>query len=116
MSGRRVERVGEAVRQAIADMLVREIKDPRIGMITLTAVQLSDDLRHGKIYFSCLGDQATRERSLSGLRSAAGFIKTQLTRRLKLRYAPEIAFVFDPSVEGAEHLASLLKDTQPKDE
>jgi ribosome-binding factor A len=116
MSGRRAERVGEAIREAIAGMLLREIKDPRIGMITLTAVELSDDLRHAKVYFSCLGDEAAHQRSLSGLRSAAGFIKAQLTRRLKLRYAPELAFIFDPSVERANRLAGLLKDGPSKDE
>ncbi len=116
MSGRRVERVGEAIREAIAAMLLREIKDPRVGMVTLTAVEVSDDLKRAKVYFSCLGDEAARQRSLNGLRSAAGFIKTQLTRRLKLRYAPELVFIFDPTVEGAERLAHLLRAAQPKDE
>lgn len=116
MSGRRAERVGEAVREAIAELLLREIKDPRIGMITLTAVEFSDDLRHARVYFTCIGDETTRRRSLSGLRSAAGFIKTQLTRRLHLRYAPELNFVFDTSVEGADRLASLLKRAALEDE
>ena len=116
MSGRRAERVGEAVREAIADMLLRDIKDPRIGMITLTAVQFSDDLRHGRVYFTCMGDETSRRRSLSGLRSASGFIRAQLTRRLKLRYAPEIEFAFDPSVESADRLASLLKRPETEDE
>jgi ribosome-binding factor A len=115
MSRRRAERVGEAIRAAIADMLLRDIKDPRIGMITLTTVELSDDLRHGKVFFSCIGDEAVRQRSLSGLRSAAGFIRGQLTRRLKLRYAPDLAFVFDPTLEGAERLAHVLKESGPKD-
>ena len=70
MSGRRPERVAEAIRDVIAEMLLREIKDPRIGMVTLTSVELTDDLRHAKVYFSCVGDEAARERSLHGLRSA----------------------------------------------
>ena len=116
MSVRRAERVGEAVREVIAELLLREIKDPRIGMITLTGVELSADLRHGKVYFSCVGDEAARQRSLSGLRSAAGFIKAQVTRRLHLRYAPELTFVFDAAIEVADRLASLLRDARPKDE
>jgi len=116
MSGRRAERVGEAMREVIADLLLRDIKDPRIGMITLTAVEMSDDLRHARVYFSCVGDAATRERSLQGLRSAAGFIKGQVTRRLRLRYAPDVAFVFDPGIEGADRLASLLKEARLKSE
>lgn len=116
MSVRRAERVGEAVREVIADMLVREIKDPRIGMVTLTTVELTDDLKHAKVFFSCVGDAAARERSLHGLRSAAGFIRAQVTRRLKLRYAPEIIFQFDPSLEAADRLATLLRNAQVKDD
>ncbi len=116
MSGRRAERVGEAVRAAIADMLLRDIKDPRIGMVTLTTVQLTDDLRHARVYFSCVGDAAARDRSLHGLRSASGFIRAQLTRRLQLRVAPEVTFLFDPSLENAERLASLLAHTHSKDD
>ena len=97
-------------------MLLRDIKDPRIGMITLTAVALSPDLKHAKVFFSCVADEAGRQRSLSGLRSAAGFIKAQVARRLKLRFAPEITFLFDATVEEADLLATLLKDAaSPKD-
>ena len=118
MSGRRPERVAEAVRDEIAAMLTREIKDPRIGMVTITAVELSDDLKHGKVYFSCVGDSAARDRSLAGLRSAARFIKAQVTRRLQLRYAPDLTFVFDTSLEYAERVAQLLKQSErtPEDE
>jgi ribosome-binding factor A len=116
MSGHRAERVGDAVREAIAEMLLRDIKDPRIGMITLTTVEFSDDLKNAKVYFSCVGGAADRERSLKGLRSAAGFIKAQVTRRLKLRYAPELTFLFDPSLEVAGRIATLLKEAQTTDE
>jgi len=116
MSGRRAERVGEAIRGMIAEMLLREIKDPRIGMVTLTTVHLTDDLRHARVFFSCVGDAAARARSLNGLRSASGFIRSQLTRRLQLRVAPEVTFLFDPTLENAERLASLLNDTYRKDD
>lgn len=116
MSGRRVARVGEAMRAAIAELLARDIKDPRVGMVTLTAVDVSPDLRHARVYFSCLGDEAAREKSLAGLRSAATFIKGQIARRLRLRYAPEISFMIDPTVEQADRLATLLKQVTPEDE
>ena len=116
MSARRADRVGEALREAIAEMLLRDIKDPRVGMITLTSVELSADLKNAKVYFSCVGDAAARERSLNGLRSAAGFIKAQVTRRLKLRYAPELTFLFDPSLEVAGRIAELLQRTHPPDD
>jgi ribosome-binding factor A len=116
MSGRRADRVGEAVREVIAELLLRDVKDPRIGMVTLTSVELTDDLKHAKVYFSCVGDVAARQRSLHGLQSAAGFIKAQVTRRLQLRLAPEIVFVFDPRIEMSDRLATLLKAAAPKDE
>ena len=115
MSSRRAERVAEAVREVVADLLLREIKDPRVGMITVTSVDISPDLKHAKVYFSSVGDAAAHQRSLSGLRSAAGFIRAQVTRRLQLRRAPELTFAFDPSLEMAERLAALLKDAAPKD-
>jgi ribosome-binding factor A len=116
MSGRRAARVSESVREAVAEMLQRDIKDPRVGFVTITGVALTDDLRHARVLFSCIGDDAARERTLSGLRSASGFIKTQLMRRLKLRFAPEVIFQFDRSVADAENLASLLRDAQRRDE
>lgn len=115
MSSRRVERVSEAVREAIAEMLLREVKDPRIGFVTVTGVSLTDDLRHARVFFSCMGDELARQQTLAGLRSAGGFMKAQLMRRLKLRYAPEIVFQFDPSVAEAERLAGLLRDAQKGD-
>lgn len=116
MSSRRAERVGEAMREVIAELLTREIKDPRVGMVTLTAVDVSPDLRHARVYFSCLGEEAERQRTLAGLQSAAGFLKGQVARRLRLRYAPELTFMVDPTVEQADRLASLLKQVVPDDE
>ena len=110
---RRTERVADAMREAIAEMLVHGVKDPRIGMVTITAVAMSPDLRRARVYFSVLGDQAQRERSLAGLRSAARFIRGEVTHRLGLRVAPEIVFEFDPSIEEAVRVARLLKEALP---
>jgi ribosome-binding factor A len=106
---RRADRVGDAIQHAIAEMLLREIKDPRIGMVTLTAVRVSDDLRHARVFFSVIGDDAQRARSLAGLESARGYIRSHLARQLKLRVAPEIRFEFDPGLERAEAVARLLR-------
>jgi ribosome-binding factor A len=116
MSGRRADRVAEAVREVIAELLLRDINDPRIGMVTLTTVEFTDDLKHGRVYFSCVGDVAARERSLRGLRSAAGYIRSQVTRQLKLRHAPDLTFLFDPSLEIADRVATLLKEAQSRNE
>jgi ribosome-binding factor A len=112
---RRTERVAEALQAVIADLLLREIKDPRIGLVTVTGVKVSPDLRHARVYFSCLGDAARRAETLRGLTSAAGFMRTQVARSLKLRVAPEIGFEFDPSLEQAERISRLLKDVPPHD-
>jgi ribosome-binding factor A len=104
------------MRDTIAELLTREIKDPRIGMVTLIGVDVSPDLRHARVHFSCIGDDDARRRSLAGLQSAAGFIKGQLARRLRLRYAPDIEFIPDKTAEQADRLASLLKQVVPDDE
>ena len=109
---RRSERVADAIQQAVAELLLREIKDPRIGMVTITQCTMSPDLRHARIFFSCLGDESQRAESLRGLTSAAGFIRSQLTRRLALRVAPDLAFEFDPGLEQSERMARLLKNLE----
>ncbi|MBI4518854.1 MAG: 30S ribosome-binding factor RbfA [Deltaproteobacteria bacterium] len=116
MTGHRTERVADALRAVIAELLVRDIKDPRIGMVTLTGVEMSPDLKHARVFFSCLGDEAAHQRSLAGLRSASGFIKAQAARRLKLRFTPEITFIFDPALERAERLATLLRQAEQPDQ
>jgi ribosome-binding factor A len=113
---RRTDRVGEAIQALVAGLLVRDIKDPRIGLVTITGVSISPDLRHARIFFSTLGDDEQRVRSLRGLRSAAGFVRGQVAKQLNLRVAPEIAFEFDPSLEEAERLSRLLKQSPPSGE
>jgi ribosome-binding factor A len=110
---RRTDRVADAIRETLAELLLREVKDPRIGMITITAVNVSPDLHRARVFFSVLGDAAQRDRALAGLRSAAGFLRGELTHRLRLRVAPDLLFEFDPSLEQAARVARLLKDALP---
>lgn len=110
---RRTDRVADALQALIAELLLREIKDPRIGLVTLTGVRISPDLRHARVFFSTLGDAGAHAQALAGLQSAAGFIRSQVARRLDLRVAPQIAFEFDPSLEQAERLSRLLKESEP---
>src|SRR5262245_417735 len=112
---RRTDRVAEAVQALVAELLVREIKDPRIGLVTITGVKMTPDLRHARVFFSCMGDDAQRAQSHQGLTSAAGFVRSQVARRLGLRVAPQIVFEFDSSFEEAERVARLLKETPPRD-
>jgi len=105
---RRVARVAEALQETVAGLVQREIKDPRVGMVTITRVSVSPDLRNARVYFSRLGSKDERERSLEGLRSASGFIRSQVARRLQLRVAPEIRFELDDNPEYAARMADLL--------
>ncbi len=105
---RRPHRVGGAIKEEISRLLLREIKDPRIGFVTITRVKVSKDLRFVKVYFSVLGDQSVRADSLTGLNSAKGFVRRELGRRLRLRYVPDIVFSFDPSLEHMSRLAELI--------
>ncbi|MGD9763091.1 MAG: 30S ribosome-binding factor RbfA [Candidatus Binatia bacterium] len=113
---RRTERVAEAIQELVARLLLREIKDPRIGLVTITGVRISPDLRQARILFSSLGDADVRAQSLAGLQSAAGFVRSQIARQLNLRVAPQVRFEFDPSLEQAERVLRLLKDPPTEDE
>jgi len=107
---KRAERVADLIKREISEMLIRGIKDPRIGLVTITRVSLSDDLKVAKVYFSVLGEEEDRQRNLRGLNSAKGFIKREMGKRIHLRYMPEIIFKFDPSLEYADHINRLIKE------
>lgn len=112
---RRVDRVADAIRAAVAEILLRELKDPRVGMVTITGVRLSNDLRHARVLFSIFGSQEQRDASLAGLQRAAGFIRRQLARRVEMRVSPELSFEFDPGLEQSDRLAQLLKKDAPEE-
>jgi len=109
MEGKRSEKVADLIQKEISQMLVKSIKDPRIGFVTITKVTVSEDCRFAKIYFSVAGDLAERESSQKGLESATGYIRKELGRRIRLRYTPEIMFQFDPSIEYAIHMEKLIQ-------
>ena len=89
-------------------MLVKSVKDPRIGFVTITRVTVSEDCRFAKVYYSIAGTQAERESSMKGLESAKGYVRKELGRRIRLRYTPDIMFQFDPSIEYAIHMEELI--------
>jgi len=112
MEGKRSEKVADLIQKEISQMLVKSIKDPRIGFVTITKVSVSEDCRFAKVYFSVVGTPAERERSVKGLDSAKGFVRKELGRRIRLRYTPEILFQFDPSIEYAIHMGELIQTIQ----
>jgi ribosome-binding factor A len=110
MEGKRSEKVADLIRKEISQMLVKSIKDPRIGFITITRVTVSEDCRFARVYYSVAGTQAERESSMKGLDSAKGYVRKELGRRIRLRYTPDIMFQFDPSIEYAIHVEELIQN------
>ncbi len=97
------------IREEVSQIIIRELKDPRIGFVTITKVDVSDDLRLAKIYYSVFGEEGEKEESLKGLESAKGYIKRELGRRVRLKYMPEITFIFDDSMEYGSRMEELLQ-------
>lgn len=104
------------MKQEIADILMRKIKDPRIGFVTVTGVDLADDLRNAKVFVSVYGGDDQKKASLEGLKSASSFIRSELGRRMRLRYVPELLFRFDATVERGAHIMELLREIEDKKE
>ncbi|MBN1464259.1 30S ribosome-binding factor RbfA [candidate division KSB1 bacterium] len=109
MHYKRSDRVAAFIRQEVGSMLVRQIKDPALALITVTKTRVTDDLRHAKIYYSVYGDEQKKDAAAKALERAKGFMRTELGHRLTLRFVPEITFVFDDTTEYADHIEHLLK-------
>ena len=113
MSGRRPGRVGALLQAALSELLLRGVKDPRVGMVTITGVDLSPDLKHASVFVSTHGDAESMKRTLAGLESARPYLQSQVGRRLGLRFTPELRFSIDPSIDTAARLEQLFRETQP---
>jgi ribosome-binding factor A len=105
-----MRRVDEAIRQVIGDALAGELKDPRVGFVTVTAVETSADLSHARVYVSVLGDAARRDESLAGLRSAHGFLQQRIARELSLKRTPTLEFDYDDTTDRAMRVEQLLRE------
>ena len=106
---RRVERINEQLRQEISQLLLRQINDPRLGgLITVTQVHTSSDLRSALVLLSVMGDTAAKQSALEGVQSAAAFIRRELRGRLALRHTPFLRFSLDESMEQGEHLLRIM--------
>lgn len=112
----RPERVQEALRQEISKLVLEEIKDPRIGFLTITKVELTRDLRYAKVYFSVLGGEKEKSLALKGLNSAKGYIKGIVADRIKLRLVPDISFRIDDSIEHTKEIYDMFEKIKKKDE
>ena len=115
-SSRRPEQIAENIRQVVADALAREVRDPRVGFVTLTGVEVTPDLSHARLRVSVPGDEDAKRRALEGLTSASGFLRTRVAKALTTRSVPELHFELDRGLEHAarinEVLASLKQEEQ----
>jgi ribosome-binding factor A len=110
----RMRRVNEAIRETLAEALV-ELKDPRIGFVTVTGVETSPDLRHARVYVSVLGNERKREQSLEGLESAHGVLQSRLASELRMKRTPQLTFQYDPTVAEGVRMTKLIDELAPDD-
>ena len=108
----RPQRVGDQIRVEITGMLTREVRDPGIGFVTITRVEVSADLQHAKIYYTVFGDEKARRESARAIERASPFLRRQLAGRLRLRRAPELHFFFDESVANQDRIERIILDLE----
>jgi ribosome-binding factor A len=110
----RMRRVNEAVKEVVSEGL-GELKDPRIGFVTVTGVETSPDLRHARVFVSVLGSEAKRRKTLAGLEAAHGVLQARLARQLRMKRTPQLAFEYDPTVERGVRMTQLIDELAPDD-
>jgi ribosome-binding factor A len=110
----RMRRVNESVRQVLSEAIV-QLKDPRIGFVTITGVETSTDLRHARVYVSVLGADRKRAQTIAGLQAARVMLQGQLGRELRMKRTPQLAFEYDPSVERGVRMTKLIDELAPDD-
>lgn len=106
----RVEKLQELMKQEISDIIFHELKDPRIGFVTVTSVACTEDLREAKICVSVMGDEKKARDTLNGLNSSLGFVRREISKRIRLRFTPEISFALDTSLSYSDHIQRLLNE------
>ena len=110
MKSDRMRRVDEAVREVLSDAITKQLKDPRVGFVTVTAVETAPDLRRARVFVSVLGDGGVRKRSMQGLQSAHGVLQRVVARELRLKHTPTLEFVYDDTSERGMRIAQLIDE------
>jgi ribosome-binding factor A len=105
---KRTDRVADQIQRELAILIQQEVKDPRVGMVTITAVKVSKEFENALVYFTVMGDDAAVASTTEGLTKAAGFIRSELAHRLKLRTTPQLQFVYDTSIDDGARLSALI--------
>lgn len=112
----RVGRVGEEIKKELSQMIQSELKDPRIGFVTVTDVEVTGDLSEANVYLSIFGDEDQKEQSLAGIKKATGFLRTEIGKRIRLRHTPALFFHLDESIAYGSKIESLLGQIKSEDE
>lgn len=110
MSNLRANRVAEEIKKELGEILTVKLKDPRVGFVTVTDVEVTGDLQQAKIFISVLGDQEKKNETLLGLAKAKGFIRSEIGKRIRLRKTPEISFEYDEALEYGNRIETILRD------
>ncbi|MGM0499384.1 MAG: 30S ribosome-binding factor RbfA [Bacillota bacterium] len=116
MANKRAIRVGELLKEEISQIVLREMKDPRIGFVSITDVEVSGDLRHAKVFISVYGTDKEKEETLAGLQQAQGYVRKLVGERVKIHHTPEIIFRYDDSIENGVHISEIIKDLKDSGE
>ena len=116
MSGDRMRRVNEAVREVLSSRLAEGLSDPRIGFVTVTSVDTSPDLRHARVYVSVLGDEEERRASMEALESSRGFLQARIGDELRMKRTPALSFHYDETVERADRMTRLIDEVAPPED
>jgi ribosome-binding factor A len=111
----RSTRLGELIKEEVSDILLRSLKDPRIGFVSVTDVEVTSDLRQVKIFVSVLGDESAKKDTMKALDSATGFVRSEIGKRIRLRYTPEVMFKFDNSIERGSRISKILNDIKSEE-
>ncbi len=111
----RARRVADQMQRELSELIRLEIKDPRVGMLTITEVEVTRDMDHAKVFFTTLGGKPEHDACLEGLQRASGFLRTQLSQRMQLRQVPKLSFVYDHSVERGVQLSQLIESAVAED-
>ncbi|AEO99237.1 30S ribosome-binding factor RbfA [Weizmannia coagulans] len=112
----RANRVGEQMKKELSDIIGRKLKDPRVGFVTVTDVEVTGDLQQAKVYLTVLGDEVQKKDTLDGLEKAKGFIRSEVGKRIRLRKTPELIFEIDESIEYGNRIETLIKKIHDTDE
>jgi ribosome-binding factor A len=122
MTQKRSDKVAETIHEIISALLIKGVKDPRVGFVTITGVKVSDDLHLATVYFTVIGTETEKKSTEAGLNSARGFLRKEMARNLRMRYVPDIIFRYDESLDYGRHIDNLLdklgimgSENDPKD-